>query len=410
MAEDRVNPTDSVHARRMQMMRLAQMQKESLMEARLLNVERSMTERTEEALFNPFAMMRNAETLEKRLRRNEASQRHAETEEEEQVDTKLIDDVTKTANEFQERNPEMHKRALLGLRASIFPDDTAEQILAKVLKSYPDKFLADEALDFMIGTSDPSTKLGRNLREARNLLNERYGRDVRAGRNINQEAQEFSKQGLGTAGGLRDLYRDVIGNPREPLALFEEMLEKFDFNKMKSILKFMFHSLGADMKARGPSISRIELQRLFTETRTMQAILTVFRFFYGRMSLIQGSFARADLALPSRITFEMLARLYVQLLSERYPTPDKVLRLANQMGVSEELMAQIILYTQFRDAIRGTSPRLFRNERHRQDLLMTLIETISELDDLLEEEEEKQADEEDDEPRQAGWSNKDTLE
>lgn len=408
MANDRVNPTDSVHTRRMQMMRMEQMKRAAQMEARLLANERSMTERTEDALFNPFAMMKNSETLEKRLRRHEAAQKGEETEEEDEITDKLIDDVTRTAEEYQERNPEMQKRALLGLKGMIDIDDTPEEILEKVLKSYPDKFLADEALDFMCNTSDGSTKMGQKMREARNLLNDRFGREVRAGRNINMGAQEFSKQGLGSATGLRDLYRDITGNPRESLTLFEELIERFDFSKMTNVISFVLHSLGADMKAKGPSISRAELTRLFTETRSMQAILGVYRFFYGRMSLIQSSFGREDLTMPVRITFDLLARLYVKLLAERYPTPDKVLRLAALLGISDELLAQVIIFTQYRDAIRGTSPKLFRNDRHKQDLLMTLIETISELDDLLEEEDEDEEDEDDDEP-QTGWSNKDSM-
>ncbi len=406
MSDNRVNPSDSVGARRAQMMRLEQMQRATLMEARLLGNERSMTERTEDALFNPFAMMKNSETLEKRIRRHDSAQKSDETEEEEHIDDKLIDDVSKAAKEFQDRNPEMQKRALLGLKGMIDIDDTAEEILSKVLKSYPDKFLADEALDFMCATSNPSTKMGQKMRMARNLLNNQFGREVRAGRNINQEAQEFSKQGLGSSTGLRDLYREITGNPRESLTLFEELIEKFDFNKMKNIISFMLHSLGADMKSKGPSISKGELQRLFTETRSMQAILSVYRFFYGRMALIQGAFTRADLTLPMRITFDLLSKLYVKLLAERYPTPDKVLRLASLLGISEEILAQVIIYTQFRDAVRATSPKLFRNDRHRQDLLMTLIETISELDDLLEEEEE---DEEEEEEPPKGWSNKDSV-
>ncbi len=407
---DRINPADAVNMRRTQMLRLEQMRRADQMEARQLDAERSMTERTEEALFNPFAMLRNAETLEKRLKRQEVSSRASQTEDDEPIDDQKIDEVTKIASEFQDRNPEMQKRALLGLKTLLHIDDTPEEILAKVLKSYPDKFLADEALDFMTNTSDSSTKLGKNIRLARELLNNQFGREVRAGRNVNQEALEFSKQGLGSATALRDLYRDITGNPREPLSLFEELIEQFDFSKMKNIISFCLHSLGADMKSKGPSISRMELQRLFTETRTMQAILSVYRFFYGRMNLISNAFAREDLTLPARVTFDTLSKLFVKLLLERYPTPDKVLRLAALLGISDEVLAQIIIFTQFRDAMRGTSPRLFRNERHRQDLLLTLIETISELDDLLEDEDEGKEDEEDDDQNKPGWSNKDTVE
>ena len=277
-----------------------------------------------------------------------------------------------------------------------------------MLLSYPDHYLADEAFEFLTQTTDPNTKIGTNLRKAREILNDRFGREVKAGRNINNEAKEFAKQGLGTAGSLRDLYRDITGNPREPITLFEELTESFTFDKMKAVLEFMLHSLGSDMKAKGPSIAPAELQRLFSEVRSMQAVLGVYRFFFQRMNLIQGQFARENLSFPKQLTFDLLAKTLVKLLGERYPSPDKILKFSSLLGISEEVLAQVIIYTQFRDAMRGISPRLFKSDKHRQDLLMVLIETISELDDLLEDDEDEE--DEKDEKKKLGWSSEDTTE
>ena len=162
---------------------------------------------------------------------------------------------------------------------------------------------------------------------------------------------------------------------------------------MKNIIDFILHSLGADMKSKGPSISRQELQRLFGEARNMQAILGVFRFFFSRMKLLKGQFSRSGLSLPGRINFESLAKLLMELLKERYPSSNKILQLAYTLGISEEVAAQIIIFTQYRDAMRHISPKLFKSERHRQELLLTLIETLSDLEDELDEEDGK--DEED---------------
>ena len=162
------------------------------------------------------------------------------------------------------------------------------------------------------------------------------------------------------------------------------------------------------MKSKGPSISKEELIRLFAETRTMQAILGIYRFFYSRMNLIKESMSRENLKSPKKMTFELLAKLFTKFVQERYPSPDKVLRLASELGIDAEIIAQIIIFTQYRDAIRGVSPKLFRSNKHRQDLLMSLIETISELDDLLEEEDE---DEDEDElpPLKKGWDTTDSM-
>lgn len=340
----------------------------------------------EMSAFNPLAIARRFETIEKRIRRPDREETPDETDEA----IEAIDAVEKVAEDFTQKNPELKTRVLLGLLALFSDRDSVEHIIDKLLATYPDQSLADEALDYLIQVTDPNSKLGMNLREAKEMLFKQFQREIIAGRNINAEAQEFSKQGLGNPSGLRDLYRDITGNPRDAVTLFEELNNLFTFEKLKVALKFILHSIGSDLKAKGPSISKGELQRLFSEARTMQAILGVYRFFNLRMDMIANLFKRENLTLPKRLTFEILAKLFMKLLQEKYPSPDKILKMSHLLGIAEEIAAQVIIFTQYRDALRGVSPRLFQTPKHRQDLLMTLIETISELDDLLEEDEEKE--------------------
>ena len=159
---------------------------------------------------------------------------------------------------------------------------------------------------------------------------------------------------------------------------------------MKMVIDFILHSLGQDMKSKGPSISKEELQRLFSETRTMQAILGVYRFFFLRTKLMQGEFKRADLAMPNTVNFQTLSKAFMNIIKDRYPNPQKILSFAKALGISEEMLAKIIVYTQMRDALREVSPKLFKSEQHRQEMLMSFIETLSELEDEMEEEEEEE--------------------
>ena len=232
------------------------------------------------------------------------------------------------------------------------------------------------------------------MRLAKEQVSNLYSREIKAGKNIALDAREFSRQGLGSPTALRDMYRDVTGNPRAPVTLFDELTKTFTFDKMKTVIDFLLHALGSDLKAKGPSISRPELQRLFSEARTLQGILSIFRFFLARMRVIQGSFSRAQLALPNRLTYELLARQFIKLLEERYPSPEKVLLLGMQLGISEEVLAQIIIFTQFRDATRHVSPKFFKSEQHRQDVLSSILDALSDLEDQLEEEEEEEEKEE----------------
>lgn len=341
--------------------------------------------------FNPLAMGKDFRELDKRakLESQQAMQSKDETQ-----DPEVTQRIAKSYNE---KNPELNARSLLVVRAFIKPSDSNEEILSKVRDAYPDVSLADETLDFLIETTPEGSALKAKLLSTKSQLNEVYGREVRAGKNINESALQFSKEGLGSPTALRDLYRDITGNPREPTTLYEELSAKFNFPNMKVVIDFILHSIGNDLKSKGPSIPPAELQRLFSEARTMQAILGVFRFFFQRMGLIQSEFSRAGLTMPNLINFQMLAKAFMKMIKERYPSSDRILMFAKMLGVSEEVAAKIILFTQYRDALRNVSPKLFKSDKHRQDLLMTLIETLSELEDELDAEDEDDDEEEEEE-------------
>ncbi len=292
-----------------------------------------------------------------------------------------------TADFFNRRNPEMNSQTLLILRGLLKETDTYEDILQKVLDLYPDYTLADEALDYLLETTKGT--LHEAVRQAKDELNARFHREIVAGKNIAEQAREFSEAGLGSPTALRDMYRDITGNPRQVHDLFEELTKLFDYDKMKVASNFLFHSLGADLKSKGPSISRAELTRLVEDTRSLQAILGVFLFFKERMKLIYSQFSNLDLDYPDALTFEILAENFMQLIRERYISSDQVKKLAKKLGISHEVLAQIIIFTQMRDAIRGVSPRLYRDDRHRREALEAILEALEDLEEEAEEEEEE---------------------
>ena len=143
-------------------------------------------------------------------------------------------------------------------------------MLRKVLEIYSDYTLADEALDYLLETTEGP--LAESVRAAKEELNTLYGREVRAGKNIAALTTEFATKGLGSPTALRDLYRDVTGNPRDANTLFQQLASTFTFERMQVVIGFLLHSLGADLKAKGPSIPRAELHRLISEGRSLQAI------------------------------------------------------------------------------------------------------------------------------------------
>ncbi|NNM44209.1 MAG: hypothetical protein HKM07_07695 [Chlamydiae bacterium] len=362
-------------------------------------VQRPNAQETSEMLnptFNPLAVARRFVPLQDRMRRMPAKQEEVKPEQKQEVESEAqIGEVKSTEEvieQFQRKNPEFQSKDLSLLREKIKDSDSKEDILRKVLSLYPDFTLADEALDFLLQTTGSELRIA--VQGAKNDLNDLYSREIKAGKNISAEALEFAQKGLGSPTELRNMYRDITGNPRDPLTLFEELCSQYAFEQMRTVIFFLLHALGKDLKAKGPSISRAELHRLITEARSLQAILGVYRFFKLRIRMILSTFDRSGLSLPNRVTFEMLAKQFIKLLQERYPSLDKALKLAVELGISEELVAQIIIFTHMRDAVRNVAPRLFRNDQHRQDILTTFMQLIEELDEQLEEEDREEEEKE----------------
>jgi type III secretion protein W len=391
MADDRINQVSglSKEASIQQSKKAELTQKLARMEARQVGSEEDIEQACELMSFNPLAMKKKFESLKNRSQPSAESSKSQKAQEDKAPDSeaKFVEEV---AEDFHEKNPELQPKTLTNLFKEVKPQDSHDEVLKKLQKTYTDKALADEAIDYLIEVSENKEALKQKYIKIKQEFNAQFGREIQAGRNIGVQARAFSEKGLGSPTALRDLYREVTGNPRTPHQLFDELTAKFKFSDMKNIIDFILHSLGTDMKAKGPSISKGELQRLFGEARTMQAILGVFRFFFGRMKMIKGMFDRYDLTMPSQVNFEALARLLMKLLQERYPSPDKILKIAFALGIAEELAAQVVIFTQYRDAMRHVSPKLFKSERHRQEMLMALMETLSDIEDELNDEEEEE--------------------
>ncbi len=285
-------------------------------------------------------------------------------------------------------NPELDVKTLLILKSRLQDSDSTQDVIKKVLDAYSDHTLADDALSYLEKISED--KQIELVRKTRSEFNELFGREIIAGRNMNAEALAFSQAGLGSPTALRDLYREITGNPKTPNKLFEELAQRFDFQKLKKVIKFLLNSLGRDLKSKGSSIPKALLYRLLTESRNLQAILALYLFFKGRMNLLYRGFDQNDLYYPDDLTFELLAKKFMTILDDRYPSPVKIIKLAAQLGIEEDVIAQILIFTQFRDAVRNVAPKLFRSQKHRQEVLSALIDALEELDEALEDEEEEE--------------------
>lgn len=300
--------------------------------------------------------------------------------------------IKDTAGQYQQKNPELKGKMLLLLREYIKPDDSPADIIAKVKEFYEDPSLADEAMDFLIDTSEG--QLNVNIQDAKGTHGAEFQREITAGKNIGAAAREAADKGLGTPTSLRDLYRDITGNPREATTLFAELANKYEYKDMKKVVKFLMHSLGTDLNSGGPSIERGLLHNLVTEAKTLQAILGVYKFFEGRMDLVKKQFSKEEIPLPPNLTFETMAKQFMEFVADRYPSSDKALQVTTKLGIKESIPAKIFTLSSLRDAIPQVSAgKVFKSYQHLDDCKGAIGHALEDLEDDLEELQEKQQEE-----------------
>lgn len=306
------------------------------------------------------------------------------------------------AEQFQRRNQELKATTLIRIREMLKAGVTKDEVLKIVQDFYPDVSLADEVLEFLLEETETDKELQATIKEAREDLHSRHERDIVAGRNIGNVARQASEKGLGTPSNLRDMYRDITNNPRDSLTLFQELAQKYAFKDLNKVISFLLHSLGADLKSKGPSIAPGQLHRLFTETRSLQAILGVYRFFRGRMGLMQGMFSKEQESLPPSLNFENMAKQFIALAGDRYPSGDKVFQTGVRLGIEKWLLAKIIAFSQFRDAVKEVAVyQIYSSIQHRDELYNAILDALEHLEEQWEEEHERDEDEDEDEGRES---------
>lgn len=310
------------------------------------------------------------------------------------VTLRPIAKVKASAEEFSKNNPDLKPATLVSVR-DLIKGKSKDEILVILKKYFPDITNTYQVLQFLLENVDEGDASTRTaLEEIKSTYDTPESqRQIKAGLNIMEEAFEASKKGLGTSQSLKDLYRDITGTHREPYDIFKELSQKYKFEDLEKVIKFLFKAFGDDLR-KEPSIERAKLQNLITETKTLQAIRHVYLFFKKtepRMDSQIRSLTNTHSALsggpmvakPSQLTFENMAKQFMTLAEERYPSADKVLQAAAKLGV-QSIEEKIIVISVFRDAVREVAVnKIYRSIQHRDDLFNAIIEALEELEDQL---------------------------
>lgn len=257
--------------------------------------------------------------------------------EDEEASNKFADDLEKRSNK------ELTAKGLMNLRAYMkaHPEDfdNKDKILKSLLQVYKDPSLVDQIMEFLEKALGGT--LGTDVSEAKRDLNNQYGSEITAARNIKNAVDIVVRETGVEPMSLRELYYDITKNPRDALTLIEDLLVKY-FKNFPKIMGALLHFLGADSKAEASSIDHAKLYDLMSEVRKAQAGIQVMRLAKLDMQRLEGLLARSNIKIPPNLSVNAMALLFVLLAKERYPSASRVRQtLEAQLALKRTKFTQV---------------------------------------------------------------------
>ncbi len=316
---------------------------------------------------------------------------------------------------------------LQNLGTKIRADSSNEEIIATILEILslageppPDVSQVDKAFEFLLEVLQSklqSAKSPESQKQFQQLVNqilnaksvhyEKNQKNIDLTYKVIDIADLLVQEGSRAAPETIAHVRDIVNNPQDLSTKLSYYKSKgFSFKEMKIEIDTILSYVG--VKFKHTDLLPGEMSRLMDETKTLQAILQIFRYFKRGMPLAYRLFEQKSIDLPPHLNFESMSNIFMKMVDERYPSSEKVFKLASSLSDKDSALTSehikiimlIILLNLIRDAIREVSPhKVYRSLQHRDDLYLAIIEALEDLEDALEDIEEQETEEDEEEEK-----------
>lgn len=255
---------------------------------------------------------------------------------------------------------------------------TAKDLLKALARGSGDpshQFAMLDILEKALG-GEGDERLAQTVREAKRMLSEEKGAEVRAGINIAKEVNARAKTPEQMQ-DLRNLYRSETLGFTSPQACFRSLLASRGPERLGESLDFLLKSCGIDLQNPSPSQSPEELRRILLDLQcvdVLKAMLERCDALVGKMPDVFGE--------TSLLNGRQLAEQLTGLTETPFPSAGNFASLLQSCGFMQ-LVAKIYFNTQLLELVRALSPRLFADDGDRFKLIDAAQEN---LDGLVKEE------------------------
>ncbi|WDE08679.1 type III secretion system gatekeeper subunit SctW [Thalassomonas viridans] len=229
-----------------------------------------------------------------------------------------------------------------------------------------------------------SSLLGQLSIAAEQLMQEQ-GQAIRAGLNVSETAAEFSRsdQGIQT---LRSFYRDAILDYQNVTQGFHQIVKRFGEKGFAKSLAFLLQALGADLKAKGPSIEPRQLRLIINDMYIIKTLGGILEQTRELIDTLRRHYRQRKVKNGLFLMEKML-----DLKSESFPKPELFLKLNLDMNVIG-LANQIYFTQELIRLLRQIPDKAYQEDLDAKRELLHMAQLA--VDNLIKQEEEEEEEEE----------------
>lgn len=223
------------------------------------------------------------------------------------------------------------------------------------------------------------------IQQSRRQLENAKGPEIRAGINL---AQEINSRATtpGEMQNLREMYRSEVVGFTTPQDCFRSLLAARGPGGLADAIAFLIAGCGKDLKSAMPSLGEEMLSRILTDLQCVQVLSTVM----DKLSLLSGRMAK-QFGEFCTLNGEQMTGRVLDFTEQSFVSSGMIAAFIGECGV-RKLLAQLDFATELTKLFRQLSPRLFRKESDRSQLIDSTQEHLDEL--IMREEKENEEKEE----------------
>lgn len=269
-------------------------------------------------------------------------------------------------------------RILQQLRRPNVAEMTPRELLKALARGSGDPSHQFAMLDILEKALEGEERLARLVGEAKRLLEDEKGAEVRAGINIAKEVNVRARTPEQMQ-DLRNLYRRETLGFKSPQDCFRSLLASRGPDRLGDSLDFLLKSCGIDLNNPSPSQSPEELRRIILDLQCVDVLKTMLEHCEGLVGKMPSLYGETSL-----LNGQQLAEQLTNLTETPFPAARDFASLLLSCGFAQ-LVAKIYFNTQLLEFVRALSPRLFAEDGDRFKLIDAAQEN---LDGLVKAEEE----------------------